>query len=203
VAYTVHAENYSVIPEAVDTAAGLGVPLRLGLLHPIGRGKQLSPLACEQVMLLVEMAEKARSYGLDVTTNLPPAIDPDSLNRSHNLGACGWGWDLLGIQPDGVVWLCVNTPRVEAARGGSILRRPISDMISERDNGIGRARQLSAQDLKGVCAKCGAAEICGGACRTLALEVYGDLSGPFPTCQRLYDAGVIQPEQIVLESSSA
>ena len=53
------------------------------------------------------------------------------------------------------------------------------------------------QELEGICGNCVLRQVCRGACRSNAYDVYGSLTAPAPNCQHLYEAGLFPESRMI------
>ncbi|HSP54213.1 MAG TPA: radical SAM protein [Dehalococcoidia bacterium] len=201
---TVCRRNLGVISNLAKISRDFRCVTRLTLLHPNGRGEDLSgdALELEEIFRLREFCHILRHGAhLNIFVNLPPLLQYlDEIIPSRG-SACGWAAAFCGILADGSVAVCGVADGTPELSAGNLHSQSLKE-IWEESQLFARTRSLRTQDLKGICGRCPFREFCGGACRLSAFRIDGDLLAPYSLCRRAYDAGYI-PEELLLVGGPA
>ena len=144
---------------------------------------------------IVEVCEKNDKNSKHTITILcvPPIILPLRFWRLNNV-KCVHTCDLkiLGILPNGDISFCSFGVYLKENIFGNVRSKPIKEILEENKMKIlDILKQIQPEMLQGICAKCIFKQYCRGGCRLEAYSTYGSFNAPFPLCQALYQAGLI------------
>jgi radical SAM protein with 4Fe4S-binding SPASM domain len=135
--------------------------------------------------------DPAPSRETQLMTTLPPAFQP----VGTPLVTCGWSQSFLAILADGSVALCHGLYDIDEGIAGNVRSDSLAE-IWESSTLFRTTRSWSGDDLSGICGNCVVRHECRGLCRASAIGLYRDVAAPYPTCQRLFDAGLF-PEHMI------
>jgi len=123
------------------------------------------------------------SEKLSIELNI--ALVPIDIEFHNN---CRWGTAMIGVNPYGQASFC----HVSGSDNNFILGDLKQDSLKEiwENNGLlKKFRDMSSDDLKGICGNCVARDLCKGGCRVHAIAKYEDFFAPDPQCQVVYNLG--------------
>ncbi|HEX30595.1 TPA: radical SAM protein [Candidatus Poribacteria bacterium] len=187
-------ENMDQIEPLLKLCSELGVKrFKINPVNELGRGKNL---AKRRLLLsrdeLIELLEKSEGewqdkYGINVLFTYPCSLKPVSFLIKGGIPICPFK-NLLSVLADGSITFCgfgYSEPRWIM---GNIKDVDLESLWRENDL-LREARESIPDKLEGICGKCILKNRCQGGCRAMAMEIYGSLTAPDPTCQAFYDAG--------------
>jgi len=120
---------------------------------------------------------------------LPPILQRASYLK---VSKCAVGYDQLALRPNGEIVPCLS---IDYSLGNA--RRDKIDEVWHSKKMINLRKELSYENLQGVCDKCIFKKYCAGMCRAHAYSVYGKLNAPYPICQKLFDHGLFPKEYLL------
>lgn len=129
-----------------------------------------------------------------VHIDIPLALIPPDLDASPR---CPSGISMMGMSQDGYLGICGRINASPELSGGHIHTHSLESVW--KSDLFEKMRNISHQNLKGVCGNCIAAYICRGRCRVSAYFISnGDFYAPHPVCQAFYAAGLF-PRYAMIE----
>jgi SynChlorMet cassette radical SAM/SPASM protein ScmF len=184
------------------------VCIKINPITPNGRaafmgeqGALLEPL--EKMALADEVGTIAGRYPFKVLLHVEPAFAPLGKMRSGAYcgGHCGYQRS-LGILADGSVTICSIGKINSEFIFGHVSDIQLAD-IWKHNPILQQIHEGVEQQLQGVCGMCIFRRSCAGGCRALVLQCGGNLFGPDPICQELYDAGAFPPSRLIPLTNSS
>lgn len=194
---TIFRENISEVPFLTRLSRDFDCDVRLSLLHPNGRGRDMHELELtpEEILRLREYCHILRHNGIKVFLNLPPLLQYLEEIIPSRGAACGWAINFCGVLANGDVTICGVASDEPDLVAGNVKEKRFRDIW--RDASLFRAtRSLNTRDLAGICGRCPFNEFCGGACRLSAFRAEGDFLAPYDLCEKFYRSGLI-PDEIL------
>jgi SynChlorMet cassette radical SAM/SPASM protein ScmF len=187
-------ENMAQIEPLLKLCSDIGVKrFKINPVNELGRGKNLARkgllLSRDELVDLLEKSEGEwqERYGMSVLFTYPCSVKPISFLIKGGVPICPFK-NLLSVLADGSITFCgfgYSEPRWIM---GNIRDRDLGDLW--RENALLKeARDGIPDKLEGICGKCILKKRCQGGCRAMAMEVYGSLTAPDPTCQAFYESG--------------
>lgn len=201
VAMTVMDDNIRRVPAVASLlfdVLELSVSLKLNPCITIGRAKTGTTLRSDGFLTFVRAYhDVARRYPGKVVASVPaafshPFVSPGPRSR------CDYR-SLLSVCPDGDISVCGLAITNPSASLGNMRNVTIGEVWAMNDS-LQRLHCVSGDTAKGVCSLCILKSECVSPCPAYSFDTYGDWDSPFPTCQRLYEAGLFPTEFIGTES---
>jgi radical SAM protein with 4Fe4S-binding SPASM domain len=194
--------NVEEIPSLIQfVREDLCAESRILLMIPWGRAQENQELLLpvnETYRFLQQVIFPWMRRDKRVHVDLPLALTPPDLETKP---ICPWGFALMGTSPDGYIGLCERLENAPDLCGGHVRSHSLKG-IWESDF-YQTLRNISGENLKGICGNCVAANICRGRCRVNAYhQSGGDLYAPEPICQSFFQAGLF-PRYAMLDSAKA
>ncbi len=193
---TLYKENVNEIKHLTKISRDYDCDMRLSLLHPNGRGKEMADLCLspEEIFRIREYCHVMRkNFGVKVFLNLPPLLQYlDEIIPGRGT-ACGWAENFCGVLANGDVSICGVASDEPELVAGNVHEKRFKDIWATAAL-FKYTRSLKTKDLKGICGPCPFNSICGGACRLSAYKEENDFQAPYELCQRFYDQGFIPDE---------
>ncbi|MDY0040427.1 MAG: radical SAM protein, partial [Desulforhabdus sp.] len=199
---TVFDENYGVCLELINLLRDTAASIRYTpYVAPSGGGRDLQEknLDAASIQAIILTVSRLRRQGYPVFVNAPLALlDP----KDALIIECGWGQSLCGINAWGDVCMCPVTSEPSLIAGN--IRAHSLESIWTNATLFRQLRNVSVEDIEGVCSICVIRQYCRGGCRLNGYLLTGRLTAPNIICQKLYDAGyfpayaVEQPTRVAM-----
>lgn len=194
--------NFDQIEPLIKLCSDLGIRnLKINPVMELGRGKELGRkgliLSRDELVDLLRKSEGewGERYGVKVLFTYPCSLKPLDILIRGGVPICPFK-NLLSVLADGSITFCgfgYSEPRWIM---GNIKDVNLEHLWKENDL-LREAREKIPERLEGVCAECIIRDRCQGGCRAIAMDVYGSLTAPDPTCQAFYESGQFPETRLI------
>lgn len=198
--------NYQTIPQLYDLAVELS-PECSGVLwstlNAAGRGAELLQrigLQYRHVPEIFEMIQenKPRFPGINLI-KMPPAMVPPkyllTVYKGQDVGcSTSCQFPLLGVLPNGDISVCALSRTSPELNFGNVLDTTLKEAWQKARLDMLRAKYVTGEHLRGICADCVWKRSCKGSCRAWAYSEGEDFYSPYPVCQDAADQGFFPDE---------
>lgn len=130
---------------------------------------------------------------------LPPVLIPKRLRdkgiHEQFLMCCSYP-NLFGIGASGEVAPCDGFLNWESFKGGNVRDHSINELWETMYTNSDIIPN-DVTHIEGICSKCIYLQECCGNCRADSISYYGDITAPYPVCQKLFDNNLFPKECMI------
>ncbi|QOR34619.1 radical SAM protein [Clostridium sp. 'deep sea'] len=202
VVMTVHKGNYHFMEQLADLVIGEfgGTFVKYLVCRESGRAETemlnelLNP--SEIINFYKEVIRIAHKYPKKITAMIPTAFQ--EIDSELIVGTCDFD-KIISVLPDGSIALCgigINNPETVL---GKISVDSISNIVE--NNMLLEKIRSQNKVYTGVCGVCIFNKVCANICPASSYSSYNTYFGPYPICQKLYEAGLFPQEYVIGEAA--
>lgn len=185
---TLSEENKEEMISLMDICASKGVKsIKMNLIAPIGRGKELQRVDYNEVLEIDnQLSEYAASVGIGYHSPLPVGIQrvTNIIRHKSLCSRCSIN-STLGILSDGTISICGMGRHIEDFRFGKLGEDSIAKVWMTHPV-LKLIRARIPDQLQGICGRCIARNSCLGYCRINTEDITVDtLLEPYPVCDKM------------------
>lgn len=163
----------------------------------------LTPIECLKLARVIAQLDKIYK-GKVIITTMPLALITPFLKWPRPLRVAGLCYykNLLSILPNGDVTLCSIGMTHPETIFGNICQNSISRIWKGPCSYLKELRNLTPDNLRGICSRCVFNNHCANSCPAYVYETFGTFSASHPICQALYEMGLFPNEYVKDEHDS-
>lgn len=204
-AVTIMKKNKNEIEGIIKLAAKLKVStVRFLFMEEFGRAKsnlnQIIPyLDRKEIISKINKLYKKYKKQINIWIYAPPALVPEFLRKNMPYTAgCLPGITLCDMLSDGSVYPCLGLIDFPEMKLGNIFDTNLDSCWSESKI-LNQFRQLTPQNITGVCHNCKLVRRCMGHCRAAAYTFNGSVCASNPWCQAYFNNNVFPKKYLVVK----